>query len=110
MASGMHGWAPTGFLAQIAGPGNPFAVLVAVLIGIPLYSNAAGMIPVVSELIRLGVPVGTALAFMMSVTAVSLPETILLRQVIKPQLIAIFLGIVMLSIIFTGYLFNFLLS
>jgi hypothetical protein len=84
--------------------------LVAVLIGIPLYSNAAGMIPVVSELIRLGVPVGTALAFMMSVTAVSLPETILLRQVIKPQLIAIFLGIVMLSIIFTGYLFNFLLS
>ncbi|WP_448589976.1 permease [Thermodesulfobium sp.] len=109
MASGMHGWAPTGFLAQIAGPGNPFAVLVAVLIGIPLYSNAAGMIPVVSELIRLGVPVGTALAFMMSVTAVSLPETILLRQVIKPQLIAIFLGIVTLSIIFTGYLFNFLL-
>ncbi|MBC7765233.1 MAG: permease, partial [Hyphomonadaceae bacterium] len=75
----MHGWAPEGWLAQYAGKENPFAVIVAVLIGIPLYSNAAGTIPIVKELTRLGMPIGTALSFMMAVTALSLPEIIILR-------------------------------
>lgn len=106
----MHGWIPAGALAKYAGKDNPFAVLVAVLIGIPLYSNAAGVIPLVSELTRAGVATGTALSFMMAVTALSLPEMILLRRVLKPKLLAIFVPIVGLGIIFTGYLFNFIIS
>ena len=102
----MHGYAPKDFLAQYAGPGNPFAVPLAVVIGIPLYSNAAGMIPVVKELVRSGMAMGTALAFMMAVTALSLPEMIILKQVLKPKLIAIYFGIVGLAIVATGYLFN----
>jgi uncharacterized membrane protein YraQ (UPF0718 family) len=102
----MHGWIPTGALARVAGRGNPFAVLIAVLIGIPLYSNAAGVIPLVSELTRAGVAMGTALAFMMAVTALSVPEMILLRRVLKPKLLAVFIAIVGTGIVFTGYLFN----
>jgi uncharacterized membrane protein YraQ (UPF0718 family) len=105
----MHGYAPTGWLAQYAGKDNPFAVIIAVIIGIPLYSNAAGTIPIVSELTRLGMPIGTALAFMMSVTALSLPEMIILRKVLKPQLLAVFIGIMAITIIFIGYLFNIIL-
>jgi uncharacterized protein len=105
----MHGWIPAGALAKYAGADNPFAVFVAVAIGIPLYSNAAGVIPLVSELTRAGVAIGTALAFMMSVTALSIPEMIILRQVLKPKLLAIFVAIVSCGILFTGYLFNYLL-
>lgn len=106
----MHGWVPAGALAKYAGKNNPFAVFVAVLIGIPLYSNAAGVIPLVSELTRAGVATGTALSFMMAVTALSLPEMILLRRVLKPKLLAIFISIVGLGIVFTGYLFNFIIA
>jgi uncharacterized protein len=105
----MHGWIPTGALATYAGKNNPFAVLVGVLFGIPLYSNAAGVIPLVSELTRAGVAMGTALSFMMAVTALSLPETILLRKVLKPKLLGIFISVVGLGIVFTGYLFNFII-
>ncbi len=105
----MHGWIPAGALAKYAGKNNPFAVLVAVLIGVPLYSNAAGVLPLVSELTRAGVATGTALAFMMAVTGLSLPEGILLRKVLKPKLLAVFYAIVATGIIFTGYLFNFIL-
>ncbi len=105
----MHGWIPANALAKYAGKENPFAVLIAVAIGIPLYSNAAGVIPLVSELTRAGVAMGTALAFMMSVTALSIPEMILLRKVLKPQLLALFIAIVGLGIVATGYLFNVLL-
>jgi len=105
----MHGWIPTGALAKVAGRGNPFAVLIAVVIGIPLYSNAAGVIPLVSELTRAGVAMGTALAFMMAVTALSVPEMILLRRVLKPKLLAVFIAIVGAGIVFTGYLFNWLI-
>ncbi len=105
----MHGWVPAGALAKYAGADNPFAVFVAVAIGIPLYANAAGVIPLISELTRAGVAMGTALAFMMSVTALSIPEMIILRQVLKPKLLAIFVGIVGCGILFTGYLFNYLL-
>lgn len=106
----MHGWVPQDALAQFAGKDNPFAVFVAVIIGIPLYSNAAGVIPLVSELTRAGVSMGTALAFMMAVTGLSLPESILLRKVLKPKLLAIFIGIVGVGIIITGYLFNLILA
>lgn len=106
----MHGWIPAGALAKFAGKNNPFAVLVAVVIGIPLYSNAAGVIPLVSELTRAGVSMGTALAFMMAVTGLSLPEGILLRRVLKPKLLATFYAIVGLGIVFTGYLFIFVIG
>jgi hypothetical protein len=102
----VHGYAPENFLARIAGKNNPFAVPLAVLIGVPLYSNAAGTIPIVKSLIEKGLPIGTALAFMMSVTALSFPEMIILRKVLKPKLLAIYIAILTLGIVFTGYLFN----
>lgn len=102
----IHGWIPTSFFTQYAGSNNPFAVVLAVLVGIPLYSNAAGVIPVVQVLYEKGLPMGTLLAFMMSVVALSLPEMILLRRVLKPQLLAIFIAVVGSGIIFVGYLFN----
>jgi len=104
-----HGYAPEGILEKYAGEDNLLAVPIAVLIGVPLYSNVMAMIPIVESLIGKGLPVGTALAFLMSVTAVSLPEMIILRKVLKKELIAIFVSIVAVSIIFTGYLFNMLL-
>ena len=106
----IHGVIPSGALAKYAGKNNPFAVFIAVIIGVPLYSNAAGVIPLVSELTRAGVAMGTALAFMMAATGLSLPEAILLRRVLKPKLLATFFGIVALGIIFTGYMFNFVLG
>jgi uncharacterized membrane protein YraQ (UPF0718 family) len=102
----IHGYIPMDIVLKYAGPGNPFAVIVAVLIGIPLYSNAAGTIPIIQALVEKGLPMGTALAFMMSIVAISTPEMIILRKVIKPKLIAIFVGIVAIAIIIVGYLFN----
>jgi uncharacterized membrane protein YraQ (UPF0718 family) len=102
----IHGYVPTDFVVRYAGRGNPFAVPIAVLIGIPLYSNAAGTIPIVQALVGKGLPMGTALAFMMSIVAISTPEMIILRKVIKPKLIGIFAGIVTVAIIIVGYLFN----
>lgn len=102
----IHGKVPDGALAQYAGKDNPFAVFVAVAFGIPLYSNASGMIPVVGELLKKGVAVGTALAFMMATTALSLPEMLLLKKVIKVKLIAVFVAITGTSIIIVGLLFN----
>lgn len=102
----IHGWAPADFFARWAGPDNPFAVLVAVGIGVPLYSNAAGVLPLVDALYAKGMPMGTLLAFMMATVALSLPEMILLRRVLKPRLIATFAGVTALGIIAVGYLFN----
>jgi uncharacterized membrane protein YraQ (UPF0718 family) len=102
----IHGWAPAPVLAKYAGPNNPFAVFIAVVIGIPLYSNALGTIPIAEALINKGVGIGTALSFMMAVTALSLPEMILLRKVIKPKLIAAFVIITGIAIIIVGYFFN----
>ena len=93
-------------MAAIGGRSNPFAVPIAVLIALPLYSNAAGTIPIVQALLGKGMPLGTTLAFMMAITAISLPEFIILRHVIKPQLIAIFAGVVTIGILCIGYLFN----
>jgi uncharacterized protein len=105
----IHGYVPKNFLVNFAGKGNVFAVPIAVLIGVPLYSNAAGTIPIVSSLIEKGLPLGTALSFMMAVTALSLPEMIILRKVLKPKLLAIYITILTIGIMFTGYLFNFVL-
>lgn len=102
----IHGYAPADFLVTYAGPSNPLAVPIAVLIGVPLYSNAAGIIPLVAVFIEKGIPIGTALAFMMAVTALSLPEMIILKKVLKPKLLAIFIGILAVSITAIGYLFN----
>jgi len=107
LAAGIHGYVPVEFVARVAGRDNPFAVPLAVLIGIPLYSNAAGTIPIVQALVEKGVPIGTALALMMSIVAISIPEMIILRQVVKWQLLAIFAGVVMVAIIIIGYLFNY---
>jgi len=106
LGAAIHGWAPEDFFTRYAGASNPFAVLIAVVIGIPLYSNAAGIMPLVQALHDKGLPMGTLLAFMMAVVALSLPEMILLRRVLKPQLIATFIAVTAAGIIAVGYLFN----
>jgi hypothetical protein len=106
----IHGYIPADLIAQYAGSNKWYAVPLAVLIGIPLYSNAAGIIPLVSVLTEKGVSMGTTLAFMMSVTALSLPEFMILKKVMKIKLIFIFAGIVSIGIILTGYLFNIILN
>jgi uncharacterized membrane protein YraQ (UPF0718 family) len=106
----IHGWAPADLFTRYAGPGNAFGVLVAVGIGVPLYSNAAGIMPLVQVLHDKGLPMGTLLAFMMSVVALSLPELILLRRVLKPQLLAVFVAVVATGITGVGYLFNAVLT
>ncbi len=102
----IHGYVPEGLLASFMGKGAWWSVPVAVLIGIPMYSNAAGIIPIVQALMEKGAALGTALAFMMAVVGLSLPETIILRKVLKWQLIGVFIGIVASGIIIIGYLFN----
>ena len=106
----IHGWAPEDLFTRYAGPGNPFAVLVAVLIGIPLYSNAAGIMPLVVALHDKGLPMGTLLAFMMAVVALSLPELILLRRVLRVPLLVTYVAVVAAGIVAVGYLFNLLLA
>lgn len=106
----IHGYVPADFLVRYAGADKWYAVPLSVLVGIPLYSNAAGIIPLVSALAEKGVAIGTTLSFMMSVTALSLPEFMILKRVMKTKLILIFTGIVGVGIIITGYLFNFILS
>jgi hypothetical protein len=109
IGAAIHGYVPTDALAEVMGKSAWWSVPAAVLIGIPLYSNAAGIIPVVSALLEKGASLGTVLAFMMAVIGLSLPETIILRRVLKPQLIAVFLGVVGIAIVITGYLFNIVL-
>ena len=106
----IHGYVPADFLAEYAGADKWYAVPLAVLVGIPLYSNAAGVIPLISALTEKGVAIGTTLAFMMAVTALSLPEFMILKKIMKTKLIIIFASVVGLGIIFTGYLFNVLLG
>lgn len=107
IGAGAHGYVPDDFLASSLGSQNWYSVPLAIIVGIPLYSSAVGIIPVVSVLIEKGVSLGTALAFMMSVIGLSLPEIIILKKVLKWQLIAIFVGIVAIGIITVGFVFNF---
>lgn len=101
-----HGFVPESFMSDLMGKSTWYSVPLSILIGVPLYSNAAGIIPIVSVLIEKGVPLGTALAFMMSVIGLSLPEMIILRKVLKLKLIFAFVGIVSFGIIIVGYIFN----
>jgi uncharacterized membrane protein YraQ (UPF0718 family) len=106
VGAGIHGYVPENFMASIMGKGAWWSVPLAVLIGVPMYSNAAGIIPIVQALLGKGAALGTVLAFMMSVIGLSLPETIILRKVLRPQLIAVFVGIVAVGILVVGYIFN----
>lgn len=106
----IHGYVPTGYFEKYITAGNFFAVPIAVLVGIPLYSNATGVIPIVQALVAKGIPIGTALAFMMATVGLSLPEALILKKVMKWQLLATFYGVVTISIIGLGYLFNLLLA
>jgi len=104
----VHNYVPTELLVKYAGADNPFAVPLAVLIGVPIYAGCAGALPIAYVLVQSGMPLGTVLALTMSVTAISFPELIILRKVLKPQMLAIFVLIMASGIIFTGYLFNFI--
>ena len=106
VGAGIHGYVPENFMASIMGKGVWWSVPLAVLIGIPMYSNAAGIIPIVQALLGKGAALGTVLAFMMSVIGLSLPETIILRKVLRPQLIAVFVSVVAIGILLVGYIFN----
>jgi len=106
LGAAIHGWVPQSFFLRYAGPGQPLAVPVAVLLGIPLYSNAAGILPLVEALHAKGLAMGTTLAFMMAVVALSLPEMIILRRVLKPRLIGIYITVVGVGILTVGLIFN----
>lgn len=108
IGAAIHGWAPEDWLSKYAGGHNPLSVVIAVLAGVPLYANAIGTIPIAEALIEKGVGLGTALAFMMAVTALSIPEMVLLRKVMKPRLIAIFAATATVGILCVGWLFNLL--
>ena len=106
VGAGIHGYVPEQFLAGIMGRGAWWSVPLAVVMGIPMYSNAAGIVPIVQALLGKGAALGTVLAFMMAVIALSLPEVIILRKVLRPPLIAVFVGVVGTGILIVGYLFN----
>ena len=106
VGAGIHGYVPEGVMAAFMGKSAWWSVPLSVLIGIPMYSNAAGIIPIVQALLGKGAALGTVLAFMMSVIALSLPEMIILRKVLKPRLIATFIGVVGAGILLVGYIFN----
>lgn len=110
VGAGVHGYVPENYLAHLMGQSSWYSLPLSILIGVPLYSNAAGIIPIVSVLLEKGVPLGTALAFMMAVIGLSLPEMIILRKVLKVKFILIFVGIVAFGIISVGYMFNFFFS
>jgi uncharacterized membrane protein YraQ (UPF0718 family) len=105
----MHGYIPEGFFEQYMAKDNLFAVPIATILAIPMYSNASGILPVAQVLVEKGIPLGTAIAFMMAVVSLSLPEAMLLKKVMTFRLIGIFFGVVTLCIIFSGYLFNIIL-
>lgn len=109
IGAAMHGFIPTGFFEQYISKDNVLAVPIAVLLGVPMYSNAAGVLPVVQVLVNKGIPIGTAIAFMMAVVGLSIPEATLLKKVMTWKLITIFFGVITFFIILSGYLFNWLL-
>ena len=105
----MHGYIPEGFFEQYMSKDNFFAVPIATIIAVPMYSNASGILPIVQVLVTKGIPIGTAIAFMMGVVGLSLPEAMLLKKVMTFKLIGIFFGVVTLCIIVSGYIFNWIL-
>jgi uncharacterized membrane protein YraQ (UPF0718 family) len=105
----MHGFIPTGFFEQYISKDNPLAVPLAVILGVPMYSNAAGVLPIIQVFVQKGIPIGTAIAFMMAVVGLSIPEAMLLKKVMTIKLIAIFFGVITFFITLSGYLFNIIL-
>ncbi len=105
----MHGFIPTDFFEQHISKDNPLAVPIAVILGVPMYSNAAGVLPIIQVLVQKGIPIGTAIAFMMAVVGLSIPEAMLLKKVMTTKLIAIFFGVITFLIILSGYIFNIIL-
>lgn len=105
----MHGFIPTGFFEEYISKDNPFAVPIAVILGVPMYSNAAGVLPIIQVFVQKGIPIGTAIAFMMAVVGLSIPEATMLKKVMTWKLITIFFGVVAFFIIISGYLFNLIL-
>nr|MBP9579151.1 permease [Parabacteroides sp.] len=105
----MHGYVPEGFFEQYMSKSNWYAVPLSVLLAVPMYANAAGIVPVIEVFVAKGIPVGTAIAFMMAVVGLSLPEATLLKKVMTWRLIGVFFGTITLFIIFSGYLFNLVL-
>jgi uncharacterized membrane protein YraQ (UPF0718 family) len=105
----MHGFIPTGFFEQYISEDNPLAVPLAVILGVPMYSNAAGVLPIIQVFVQKGIPIGTAIAFMMAVVGLSIPEAMLLKKVMTIKLIAIFFGVITFFITLSGYLFNIIL-
>lgn len=106
VGAGIHGYVPTDFITQYAGANNPFAVAIAVILGVPLYANIAGVMPITEALVNKGMSMGTVLAFTMAVTALSLPEMVILKKVLRPQLLSVFIGLMTVGIVSIGYLFN----
>jgi uncharacterized protein len=106
IGAGIHGYVPTDLVTHWAGRNNPIAVPIAVMMGVPLYANIAGVLPITEALVNKGMPLGTVLAFTMAVTALSLPEMIILRKVLRPQLLIVFITLMTFGIISIGYLFN----
>jgi len=106
VGAGIHGFVPQNFMAALMGKAAWWSVPAAVVIGIPMYSNAVAIVPIVQALLEKGAALGTVLAFMMSVIALSMPEMVILRKVLKPRLIAAFIGVVGCGILLVGYLFN----
>jgi uncharacterized membrane protein YraQ (UPF0718 family) len=106
IGAGIHGYVPTDFIVKYAGVHNPLAVPLAVVLGVPLYANIAGVMPITEALVNKGMPMGTVLAFTMAVTALSFPEIVILKKVLRPQLLTVFVGLMTIGIISIGYLFN----
>lgn len=109
IGAGIHGYVPADLIMKWAGVGNPLAVPIAVILGVPLYANIAGVLPITEALVGKGLPLGTVLSFTMAVTALSFPEMVILRKVLRPNLLSLFITLVTLGIIGIGYLFNLLL-
>lgn len=110
IGAGIHGYVPTEFITRFAGKDNPLAVPIAVLLGVPLYANIAGVMPITEALVNKGMAMGTVLAFTMAVTALSLPEMVILKKVLRPQLLVVFISLMTVGIISIGYIFNTIIS
>ena len=106
----IHDWIPTSFIQNILGNSNPFSVILAVIVGVPMYADVFGVIPIATALLTKGVPIGTIIAFMMAVTMLSLPELIMLKKVLKNKLLISFITIGVIGIIIIGFGFNFVLG
>ena len=106
IGAAIHNWIPQTFIERILGDKNPFAVLLATFVGIPMYADIFGTIPIAEALVAKGVGIGTVLSFMMGVTTLSLPSMVMLSKVVKPKLLALFIFITTIGIIIVGYSFN----